>query len=99
MPRIRKIDIRVQLKKNLHWNTGLYGLMDMEDDRTFRLEVDYSDMDEMIHTIMHEMVHVKQYLRKELVQLDEVYVWKNVAFGKYAEDYRKRVKSFKERYI
>jgi hypothetical protein len=112
MPRIRKIDIRVQLKKNLHWNTGLYGLMDMEDDRTFRLEVDYSDMDEMISTIMHEMVHVKQYLRKELVQLDEVYLWKNVAFGKYAVDYRHRpwefeaynieeelVKSFKERYI
>tara|TARA_B100001059_G_scaffold210061_1_gene223470 strand:- start:700 stop:960 length:261 start_codon:yes stop_codon:yes gene_type:complete len=86
--------------------------MDMEDDRTFRLEVDYSDMDEMISTIMHEMVHVKQYLRKELVQLKDVYLWKNVAFGKYAVDYRHRpwefeaynieeelVKSFKERYI
>ena len=112
MPRIRKIDIQVKLKKNLYHKRGLYGLMDMEDDRTFRLEVDYSDMDEMISTIMHEMVHVKQYLRKELVQLDEVYLWKNVAFGKYSVDYRKRpweieayiiedrlVKSFKEDYI
>ena len=86
--------------------------MDMEDDRTFRLEVDFSDMDEMINTIMHEMVHVKQYLRKELVQKDNIWIWKNVAFGKYAMDYRKRpweieayfkeeqlIKSFKEEYI
>ena len=112
LPRIRKIDIQVKLKKNLYHNRGLYGLMDMEDNRSFRLEVDYSDMDEMISTIMHEMVHVKQYLRKELVQLKDVYLWKNVAFGKYAVDYRHRpwefeaynieeelVKSFKERYI
>ena len=87
-------------------------MMDMQDDRTFRLDVDYSDMNEMEHTIMHEMVHVKQYVTKELVQLRDVYVWKNVAFGKYHTDYRHRpweieaynkeeqlVKSFKEEYI
>ena len=112
MPRIRKIDIQVHLNKNLHHRTGLYGMMDMQDDRTFRLDIDYSDMNEMEHTIMHEMVHVKQYLTKELVQLKDVYVWKNVAFGKYHTNYRYRpweieaynkeeelIKSFKEEYI
>jgi hypothetical protein len=38
-----------------------------DDDRTYEIEVDKKlDIEEMITTICHEMVHVKQYIRNEL---------------------------------
>ena len=65
MPRMKKLDIEIQIN-NLKDNAVGYCMM-QDDNRTFELEVDKKlDDDELITTVCHEMVHVKQYARNEL---------------------------------
>lgn len=64
MPRIRNCLIYIELKKL----KGYHGTCLDTDNRTYVIEVDkkLSLGDDFITTIFHEMVHVKQYVRKEL---------------------------------
>lgn len=65
MPRLKKIEIEFQLN-NLKDRAVGYCMMG-DDNRTFEIEVDKKlDIGEMIVTICHEIVHVKQYVRNEL---------------------------------
>ena len=65
MPRMKKLDIEIQIN-NLKNNAVGYCMM-QDDNRTYEIEVDKKlDIEEMIVTICHEMVHVKQYARNEL---------------------------------
>ena len=65
MPRMKTLDVEIQIN-NLKNNTAGYCMM-ADDNRTFELEVNKKlDIVEMITTICHEMVHVKQYARNEL---------------------------------
>lgn len=64
MPRIRKCVVNIELKKlKVYHGTCL----DV-GDRDYLIEVDkkLSLGDDFLTTIFHEMVHVKQYVRKEL---------------------------------
>lgn len=65
MPRMKTLDVGVQLSNDLAPHQ--YGFCCAIDTREFELEVNakMSD-DDIITTICHEMVHVKQYARKEL---------------------------------
>ena len=64
MPRIKKCTINIELK-NLKGYDGT--CLDVEN-RDYIIEVDkrLSLGDNFLTTIFHEMVHVKQYVRKEL---------------------------------
>ena len=65
MPRMKKLDIEIQIN-NLKDNAVGYCMM-QDDNRTYEIEVDKKlDIEEMIVTVCHEMVHVKQYARNEL---------------------------------
>jgi len=65
MPRMKTLDIEIQIN-NLKDQAVGYCMM-QDDNRTFELEVDKKlDDDELITTVCHEMVHVKQYARNEL---------------------------------
>ena len=65
MPRMKKLDIEIQIN-NLKDNAVGYCIM-QDDNRTYEIEVDKKlDIEEMIVTVCHEMVHVKQYARNEL---------------------------------
>tara|TARA_Y100000992_G_scaffold148558_1_gene99023 strand:- start:1304 stop:1705 length:402 start_codon:yes stop_codon:yes gene_type:complete len=65
MPRMKKLDIEIQIN-NLKNNAVGYCMM-QDDNRTYEIEVDKKlDIEEMIVTVCHEMVHVKQYARNEL---------------------------------
>ena len=65
MPRMKTLDIEIQIN-NIKSNAVGYCMMS-ENNRTFELEVDKKlDIEEMITTVCHEMVHVKQYARNEL---------------------------------
>ena len=64
MPKMRTLEIEVQIKKL----TGdAVGWCMMEDtNREFTIEVANNlSLKELVTTICHEMVHVKQYARKE----------------------------------
>ena len=65
MPRMKKLEIEIQIN-NLKDNAVGYCMM-QDDNRTYEIEVDKKlDIEEMIVTVCHEMVHVKQYARNEL---------------------------------
>lgn len=74
MPRLKKLDITIELVRNLKEKDGIWGDCVWEDKNhfprafTIRLDsaVDYKDL---IDTLAHECVHVRQYVRGELVDL------------------------------
>lgn len=63
LPRVRTLDIEVKLTK-----CNAYGYCLMTDNhKTFELEICKSmNLYDLISTVCHEMVHVKQYYRKEM---------------------------------
>ena len=68
LPRFRTLDIEVKLKKFTKSDEDAIGWCLMEDNnRTFVIEINKDiGVTELVTTICHEMVHVKQYVRKEL---------------------------------
>ena len=78
MPRLApKLEINIQLVRNLGEKEGVYGDCMWEDDdhrpKEFSIRVDSSlSLRSFCETVAHEMVHVKQYARGELKQLTAV---------------------------
>ena len=70
MSRIRKpVYINIRAIRKLAEKQGVYGDCMDEGDREFTIRIDVSlPFDEMITTILHEMVHVWQYVSKRMVQ-------------------------------
>ena len=66
MPRMQTLDIEVKLKD---LKGDAYGYCLSEDTRRFELEIDKKQsLRKLLMTVAHEMVHVKQYARKELTE-------------------------------
>lgn len=74
MPRIQTLDISLSIKKI---EDKVDGYCLCVDNRTFEIEIqsgiDYADF---VTAIFHEMVHVKQHVRKELVDNGFIKKWK-----------------------
>ena len=64
MPRMHTLDITVKLTSP----KGAMGYcLELDDNRTFEIEVDRNmRLRRLLETVAHEMVHVKQYARREL---------------------------------
>ena len=73
MPRMN-LDITVKLCKP----TGAMGYcLEEDNNRTFELEIDKTQsLRALLETVAHEMVHVKQYARRELNPNKEVWMGK-----------------------
>lgn len=70
MPRMQTLEITVRLKD---LKGDAYGYCLSETTREFELEIDKKlPLRKLLTTVAHEMVHVKQYARKEL---KEDYDW------------------------
>lgn len=75
MPKLRTLDIEVKIK-NL--DGGAVGYCYSDDPRTFEIEIKKGlTLYDLVSTVCHEMVHVKQYARGELKQLDAGSKWKS----------------------
>ena len=74
MPRIQNLWITVNLCKP----EGAVGYcLELDDNRTFELEIDHTQpLRQLLETVAHEMVHVKQYARRELNPNKEVWLGK-----------------------
>jgi len=89
MPRKRNIDIRIKLVKDMltkeHAHGECYDLDASEDHNYYTIRLDYGDHDVLINTLAHEMVHIKQFARRELRMLYDGYCakWKG---EKYDEE-------------
>lgn len=74
LPRIRNLNISIITSRNLFKKYGVCGDCMWEDGRDFTIRLDNSiNIDELITTILHEMVHVKQYVRNEYFNYDLPY--------------------------
>lgn len=74
LPRFRTLEITVNIKKKLDGDAVGYCMME-DTNREFDIEVaDYLTLKDFVTTICHEMVHVKQYARKEMT--DDRMMWK-----------------------
>ena len=64
LPRTTTIDIEVHLNRHIK---GAEGYCSFEDHKSFELEMDprMSDKD-LVLTVFHEMVHVRQYFKRQL---------------------------------
>lgn len=68
MPRVRKpVYININTVRKLADKQGVYGDCMDEGDREFTIRIDVSlPLDQMIATVLHEMVHVQQYITGKL---------------------------------
>ena len=64
MPRMRTLDITVEFSSDMGETAG--AVLEI-DKRMFEIELsEFLGFDELIKTVCHEMVHVKQYARGEM---------------------------------
>lgn len=82
MPRVRSLDIEVKLTK-----CDAYGYcLNTDNRKTFELEIRKGlSIYDLISTICHEMVHVKQYFRKELSDAGLRKKWKSKTVSEKVE--------------
>ena len=74
MPRIRTLDISLSIKQI---EDKVDGYCLCVDNRTFEIEIQSGiDYANFVTAIFHEMVHVKQHVRKELVDNGFIKKWK-----------------------
>lgn len=82
MPRMKTLDIEIRLKTI---NEDSYGYCLSSTHREFEIEIDKKmTLRRLLETVAHEMVHVKQYARKELV---DDYTWHNKTYSPKNCDY------------
>jgi len=64
MPRMRTLDITIKLNSP---KDAMGYCLETENNRTFEIEIDRNQkLRPLLETIAHEMVHVKQFARREL---------------------------------
>jgi len=88
MPKMRTLDIEVQLK-NLTGEAVGFCMME-ENNRQFTIEADKKlGIKDLVTTICHEMIHVKQYARKEMDDWsgNGAARWKGKTFNAEKTDY------------
>lgn len=86
MPRMRTLEISIKFS-NCNEKHGAYGYCLMgENNREFEIEVDRNlRMYDFVSTLTHELTHLKQYARNEMVQLDCGKIrWKKKVYGDIA---------------
>ena len=88
---LNNIHLDIKLTKNLKKKEQAYGYCHITDDnlnkpREFMIELDASmkhPFDQILTWLAHEMVHVKQFVRKELWDYETGRVqWKSRSFGR-----------------
>jgi len=84
LPEYRKVDVMLQLEKL----DGLDGSCNELEDRLFVVKVDSRlKMQEFVKTICHELIHVKQFVKKEMVDFFDRKAcarkirWKQTVYG------------------
>lgn len=77
LPRVRTLDIEAKLTK-----CNAYGYCLSTDRRNFELEIRKGmNLFDLIATVCHEMVHVKQYAKDELKETWDGHKWKSKKVG------------------
>lgn len=84
MPRVRKpIIINIKPVRGLAKTAGVYGDCMDEEDREFTIRIDSTlPVKDMVSTLLHEMVHVQQYVSGRLkYKMNGVVVFEKVVYN------------------
>lgn len=86
LPKIRNIDIDVELKRFINDDNGYCVQI---DEREYNLEINNkAPIAEFITTVMHEMIHVKQYVKNEVYDTPTGAIqWKSRSYNPENLDY------------
>jgi hypothetical protein len=69
LPRLRTIDIMIELMPASEFEQGVKGYCFAMGSREFKIEMCNNQAeDEFIKSLCHEMVHIKQFIREEFVE-------------------------------
>ena len=81
--RTENVYINIELIYNLNTKEGVRGDVLDEGDREFTIRIDSNQaFEEFCLTLCHEMIHVKQYCKKELSQpTGRMMKWKNEIYS------------------
>lgn len=87
LPRVRTLDITVKLTRCMEKSNAMGYCLELDDNRTFEIEVDKNlRLFDMVSTMCHELTHLKQYYRREMIHLDYGRIrWKKKV---YSEDFK-----------
>jgi hypothetical protein len=85
MPRLKTLEITVELKK-IPQRDKAWGLVEIQDNnREFIIELEKTlCLYDFVTSLIHEMIHVKQYVRKELTDEGNNVFWKGEDCSKVA---------------
>ena len=88
LPRFRTLDIDVHFS-NLLAKEGVYAFCHSFSSREFIIELDRKlEYYDLIETVCHEMIHVKQHVRKELQDYHNgTVLWKNRKYDMNYDEY------------
>jgi hypothetical protein len=91
LPSKRKLELIVKRKANLLEEHSAYGLCYSTDDPHYYYIDLYKDLDnaELLRTLFHELTHVKQYAKKELVYKAKYSLWKGQRFADIANEWNR----------
>lgn len=71
LPRVRTLDITVRLTRCMEHSNAMGYCLELGDHKTFEIELDKNlRLFDTVSTLCHEMTHLKQYYRKEMVNLN-----------------------------
>lgn len=88
LPRLRTLDITIKFS-NLKKDEEAFGFCCAHSSREFFIDLDRKlDHYDLIETLCHEMIHVKQHARKEIKKLKgNSVLWKNIEFDMDQDNY------------
>lgn len=89
LPKKRKLVLVVNRKSNLVKKHDAYGLCYSTDDPHYYFVDLYAGLNtyDMLKTLFHEMTHVKQFAKGELVFRDDYNIWKGVKYPDQAKEW------------
>ena len=87
LPRVRTLDITIRLTQCQEDSDAMGYCLELEDNRTFDIEIDKNmRMFDTVTTLCHELTHLKQYYRKEMVHKNHGRIqWKKTMYGIYTK--------------
>ena len=91
LPRVRTLDITVKLTRCMEKSNAMGYCLELDDHKTFEIELDKNlRLYDTVSTLCHELTHLRQYYRKEMVNLNYGRVrWKKKTY-KESLSYEKR---------
>lgn len=88
LPRHKSLEVEVSVSNKLDYNAQ--GYTTDYGHPIYSIELKKQSIDKMLITLAHEIVHVKQMVRKEVISETEAYDKEVTLFNKYKETFRNK---------